>query len=273
MSEGVPTGRDAAASEFKTPLQYYIATLEKALPEYSIQALDLTSKPLPQERKRIWILGSSTDYSAKTWVEDVLRTDPKELPHHHIRAYFQQFGHELGARPNSKKPMPREWVDEAAYSKAFSGYMDLAIQAKRLPAKHVPVAAPGRPSRSGNVHGLSASQRALLDVYGEMLTEMMSQIPGSATYDAYPCADISQSSNRGFMCVPGLIGTATTSTRLVQMKELKLLSGAGMMSVLGHDMSKKRTEGLTEADLFSLAGNAMCFVQLSRVLLPLIAQM
>ena len=75
------------------------------------------------------------------------------------------------------------------------------------------------------------------------------------------------------MCVSGLIGTATTSTRLVQMKELKLLSGAGMMSVLGHDMSKKRTEGLTEADLFSLAGNAMCFVQLSRVLLPLIAQM
>ena len=84
----------------------------------------------------------------------------------------------------------------------------------------------------------------------------------------FPVADVSQSCNRGQVDLSGLWTTLCTSSRLMNMDDHRMLSGAGMMSMLGFDMAKKKVTGMSQAELMDLAGNSMAFTQLSRVLLP-----
>lgn len=67
-SEGESVGTNAEEGTAKVeeklphanPLEFYISELLhlRNLPGYSVSTVDLTSHPLPEERPRVWILGS-----------------------------------------------------------------------------------------------------------------------------------------------------------------------------------------------------------------------
>ena len=70
----------------------------------------------------------------------------------------------------------------------------------------------------------------------------------------FACADIGQSANRGHVHVTGQWGTLCTSSRLVDMDSYKVLSGRGMLAMLGQ-CEDKHSMGFTDSDLRSLAGH------------------
>ncbi|CAE7568325.1 unnamed protein product [Symbiodinium sp. CCMP2592] len=263
-------------SKFKTPLDYYLHCLSAKLSGFTVAVAELVSAPLPEDRKRLWILGSAaSDYTAQQWKEDVLALGELQLPRHHLRGFFKLYGQkasqaEQGGQDSSKP----SWQLEQKYAASFSSSVEQAVNAGRLPKNFTPPPRHARPSLKWGA-GLSPWAQANCDVYHEILTQMendMIKEHGPLPRTPFPVADIGQSTFRGATSLSGLWGTMCTSSKLMRMDTWEILGGKGGLGVLGNNMTDKSVLGLSESELSSLAGNAMAFTQLARVLLPVLAQ-
>ena len=262
----------------KTPLDYYVAKLQSL--DYVVRTLELRSTPLPEDRVRVWILCSqaSEPYSSQLWLQDVEKLNDldSEMPRHHLKAFFDAYGkpcHEV-FHGKAKSKASEYWTKDADYAVAYAQSMKHAVGGKRLKPDHVKVPEAARPSvvHAEKLGALTPNQRAQVDVYAEICRQMEATARGKGLEGVFPVADISQTSYRGHVDLSGLWGTLCTSTRLMNMTNYEVMSGTGLMCMMGHSMGDKHTEGLTDGDLAKMAGNGMAFTQLSKVLLPLVAQ-
>ena len=256
------------------PLQFYISELRN-LPGYSVSTVDLTSRPLPEERQRVWILGSRQDgYSAEAWKADILRSEDAEAPRHHLRCYFDAYGESFSDKTTWT---PEVWKTEKEYAKHYARAVDQAIKAKRLTAEQavVPLAERASSTKGKGMEFLTPWQKASLDVCALIASALKKELAEESSMSPeslFTCADISQSANRGPVHITGQWGTLCTSSRLVDLDSFRILSGKGMMAMLGQNMDNKHCVGVSDSDLRSMAGNAMSFTQLTRVLLPVVGR-
>ena len=259
--------------EFKTPLEYYLHRLGALLSEtYSIATVDLTSHPLPEERSRIWFIGSKdSGFSAEQWKSAIqkLHAVSLALPRHHLRAFFDKFG-VTGGLSAEKKKEKTAWHKEASYAKFFAAAWQKAATAKRVGDQ--PIERSGRPSAQVALQDCSPWMQANIDVYQAILDQLRVEdaAAGCKDQDMFPVADVSQATNRGYANLTGTWGTLCTSTKAVNFSNFQHLGGKGMLSVLGFDVAEIKTVGVGETAMSDLAGNGMSFTQLSQVLLPML---
>ena len=272
-------GQPQAFSEmakFKTPLDYYKHCLLTKLPGYTVAVAELLSAPLPEERKRLWILGSSgSDYTAEHWKQEVEALENLAFPKHHLRGFFERYG-QKNSNPSGQQGHQggrSSWQIEQKYASAFSSAVEQAVNANRLPEDFSPPARHERPSTTLGA-GLSPWAQANGDVYSFILSQMEKDVQqyGPLPRPVFPVADVGQSTFRGSVSLSGFWGTLCTSSKLMRMDTWQVLSGKGMLAMLGNKMEDKVLLGLSESELSSLSGNAMAFTQLARVLLPVLAQ-
>ncbi|CAE7251365.1 unnamed protein product [Symbiodinium sp. CCMP2592] len=266
-------------SKYKCPLDYCLDALQKNLPGYTLAVVEIDSHPLPEERKRVWILGSSSvAFSADAWKKEVLALEQQQLPKHHLSSFFKLYGQQAGATMDvdadkDSRKQPNLWDAEKKYSAAYAAAVEKAVQAKRLSDDFKPPPRHERPSAKMGKH-LTPWMQANCDVYSAILLqqqrEIEEQMP-SIPRAPFPVADVMQSVSRGHLSLSGHWGTLCTSSKLMHMDTFQLMPGRGMLAMLGNTVENHVHLGLSESELASLAGNSMSFTQLSRVLLPLVA--
>ena len=229
---------DDAMCSFKSPMEFYVSQLSKVLgDQYTLATVDVASSmPLPEERARVWILGSrDPGFSAEAWKAKVLlprASTAAGAKQCHIQAYFAKYG--TDKMPPLKDQAP--WHKEASYATAFAKALQKAINAKKVPKSCI---VPDRAARtSATIPALSSLSpwlMANIDVYGMILDHIATQAgaAGMARESLYCVADVSQSSNRGRCTVCGTWGTITTSSTLLSYEQKTFLSSKGLLGVLG----------------------------------------
>ena len=253
--------------KYKTPLEYYLECLKQL--DYDVAAVELkTCSPLPEVRERVWILGSTDkSYTAEQWKSDVLLLQPPDAtPRHHLKSYFDKFG----KVPSAQDTGPADWGNEANYAVAYAAAMEGMVRVGKLEAANSITDPNARPSKGAAWKGVSDWAKASVDVYSALASryDAAAADEGINPDSLYPVCDLSQAPARGNLTVDGTWTTVCTSTKMTSLKEGKVLSGQGLLAVLGQDLSTKDTRFVSDRELTDLAGNAMSFAQLSRVLLP-----
>ena len=93
---------------------------------------------------------------------------------------------------------------------------------------------------------LPAGQRGCL--LPDLKAQALSQ--GAEEKDSFPVADVSQTGCHGHVDLLGLWGLSAPSTRLMSMGNFQVMSGAGLMRMMGHCLDDKHTEGLADGESF-----------------------
>ena len=244
---------DDELGHFKSPMEFYVSQLGNVLGDrYTFATVDIAScMPLPEERARVWILGSrDPGFSAEVWKAKVLLPRASTAAGAEqccLEAHFKKYGSDK-APGKLKEQDP--WHQEASYATAFANAVQKAMNSKKLPRK---CTVPDRAARtSATIPALSSLSpwlMANIDVYGMILDHLSKQAEaaGLARESLYCVADVSQSTNRGRCTVCGTWGTVTTSSSLLSYKDKKFLSGKGLLSVLGFLLL-----GLIHSELFGM---------------------
>ena len=269
---------DQVAEQQATPMHVYLAKLRE-IGSYTVQVVDLTSSPLPECRPRTWFLGSRcADFDAAAWKKEVLKLSDQcdEMPVHTMASLFDRFKEPLGGKNargrGSMKGGDKSWQQDASYSQHFAAAIDKG--AKHLPAGFQPKVVSSRPSRTWP--GLSATSpwfQAQVDAYDEIISAKAQRVSAAEDACAMLVGDVSQSCNRCHLSLNGIWNTLTTSSKLVRFgDDACLLAPQGHLEMLGFATSSLTLLGLSDSDVRELAGNAMSFSQVCKVLLPILIQ-
>ena len=232
-----PPSEASPMDKYDTPLEYYLDCLRQL--EYSTTFVELkTCAPPPEVRERVWILGSRTSYTAEQWKADVLLTEPADdTPCHHLKAYFDAFGKTTDAM--TKDGDMTEWGTDAKYASAYAKAMEEMVSAGRLDATSNISDVKARPSSEAVWQGLTEWGKASVDVYSALAKAQEAMISeGTGSSNFYPVCDLSQSCSRNKLTVDGTWTTVCTSTVLTSLKDAKIMSGEGMLAVLGQPLNK-----------------------------------
>lgn len=164
----------------------------------------------------------------------------------------------------------KSWKEEALYSQYFASAIDKG--ASHLPVDFQPKVESLRPSRIWP--GLSTTSpwfQAQVDAYDEIISAKAKR--ASTSEDAYTMldGDVSQSARRGHKSLNGVWGTLMTSSKLARFGEDACIPGPqAHLQMLGFETSSLTLLGLSDSDVRELAGNAMSFTQVCKVLLPIL---
>ena len=166
---------DAEKAGFKNPLDYYVSKLTGL--GYEVATLEQVAQPLPEDRQRVWILGTlptaAGGLTSENWKNQVLRLNEIALPRHHRQAYFEKFGGKC-----SKEAVGKAEVDvhdlDASYAVAYAKAIKLAKKAGRLPKDFPKLPASARASSmfEDKLTGLTPCQLANVDVYRHIADEL-----------------------------------------------------------------------------------------------------
>ena len=105
--------------------------------QYTFATVDVASSmPLPEERARVWILGSrDPGFSAEVWKAQVLlprASTAAGAEQCHLEAYFRKYGSD---KAPGKLKEQEPWHKEASYAVAFANAVQKAMNSKELPRK------------------------------------------------------------------------------------------------------------------------------------------
>lgn len=269
----LPRSKKAKEDEVEiSPKDYYESRFKEELHGYTVECIELSSSPLPENRPRLWWLGSrSKSFAAQEWKQKVetLEKVALGLPRHHLAPIFESRRRIASA---SAEPLEADlgYQAEAAYTQAFAQGMEKAIRAKRLPKDVCPPPRDQRPSsRMPALKMQSPWCQGTADVYHLILQEKVASYGGNVPLgDLTLVADVSQSCNRGHVSVCGTWGTLTTSSHLFDFHSETFLEGADHMAILGWG-DKPCLDALRRKEIVEMAGNAMSLGHVVKVLLPL----
>ncbi|CAE7730016.1 unnamed protein product, partial [Symbiodinium sp. CCMP2456] len=265
-----------------TPLDHYMAVLTGLHDgAYQVAAVDVSSRPLPEKRERVYILGtlrSSGAYQADKWAEEVmlLEKQASTMPVHHLRT--------MGIGKGSGNPKPdakgekkveefNQWQFESEYHERFASVLTSAMDAGKIPKDTDVPRVVDRPSQKlQGLVGATAWQLANADVLHMMLE---AQLKSDYIPDPLPLADISQSAAWGKICCTGEWFTLTTATRILDFTTGKILSPSLHFQMLGYmpeDVKDEMLKFWSDKELYDMTGNTMSVAALVKVLLPFVHQ-
>ena len=228
------------------------ARLKVELSGYQVSRIELTSAPLPEQRQRVWWLGSSdkNSLSAEHWQQRVERLEKvaTTLPRYHLAPLLERRKAAEATERPSRSTSEFGYKDEAAYCKAFSEGMQKAISAKRLEADIVPPPRGKRPSAYMPALKLESPLcQATADVYYLILQAKLASLDQSVPGDLTLLADVGVSPSRGQVSFSGAWGALTTSSRLFDFRSQVFLKPEDHMAILGWG-GKARLTALKEKE-------------------------
>ena len=157
---------------------------------------------------------------------------------------------------------------ESEYQKYFAKGLKTAIEKNRLPADVIV------PSSRWSA-GLNTPPwlTANVDIYGLIVREELANFENKTESEAPQLADVSQTSNRGRVCLSGLSPTVTTSSQWFDYSKGQMVHPESFFKIHGHRVSKLRTKGFTQSELHRFAGNGMATTTMAIALTPVLLEL
>ena len=226
----------------------YDGLLKDRLPEYSCHVVRLTSAPLPEQRPRLWWLGSRVpEFPAATWGEEVEHIQKlcQGLPRQHLFPYFAEC--QDAAAVDLDEAGAETWKATSDYHHYFAKNMAKCCGSV-LPKDFVPPKLEARASQTvPALRELGPWARASADVQHLLVEREVLSLPEKPPHMTL-IADLSQSCHRAKINIAGTWGTLTTSSKLFDFASQRFLHPSKHFQLLGMDTSKLSLEGLRQSD-------------------------
>ncbi|CAL1132404.1 unnamed protein product [Cladocopium goreaui] len=246
----------------------------REIPGYTVHSCEATAHPLPADRNRCLIfLSRSEQHPAEVLFQEFesLQSSVKlNMRRHHLDTCLVAHASATSQQEGGSNPLETTASDDAqdaaAYFQYFSSGLEKAFKKGRLPPGFKVVPREERPScKHIALQKKSAWCRAQADVYffiGQFLAQQ-EQVEDSRSM----VADISQSADRGKLCLRGTLPTCTTSSTLYHYRLERFISAPELFVAHGYP-GQTCWEGLSEGDQRRIVGNLMSSTTLVLALCP-----
>ncbi|CAE7258438.1 unnamed protein product [Symbiodinium necroappetens] len=241
----------------------------------------LDAKPLPTERKRVFVLvsrlsGENSSENLKKEVVQLADIVQKKFPQLHMEAFLGGPAGSSGsaAAPVSKipsaQPSSASLMDEAEmvskYHQAFSNAIAKAVRAKRLDDKDEHAFKNDRPSHlHDSLKHVTPWMKAQVDVYF-LIGQALAEKRGLHDFLQEMVADVSQSCDRGRVSF-GIVPTVTRSSTLYHYGQRCFVPYDLIFSAHGYPIDNLSWKGV---DAKSLVGNVTASTSLVVSMTPLL---
>ena len=266
-----PKDDDEDVGATASPLDSYLAELEGL--GYRVKVVDVSARPLPEMRQRVWMLCALPDsgYDVTLWASQVEELEKicsgKPVVHMASMMRLIKGAEQTPAAELTGPPKEESWASDASYHKSFGMLLSKARAEKSLIVKSVDKRASNKFSC---LKQATEWQKANVDACEALLDELCRQVPNVRTH---PCADVSQTCGRAHLSLDGTWGTLTTSTTIMDFKQKVMHGPALHAAILGWPCNLLTSGGLpanlSQSEIREMTGNSMSLAALVKILLPL----